>query len=160
MKTSGTSFNAAPKSTRAMRRRLLQTVGLGALAWSLPALSHEYYARQFMLIHPWTDPTTAGQANARVHFRLESITGADRLLGARFAFCQSVELRPGPDDALPALTAVDIAVGERMDFVPEGVHLMLKGLTQPLQADRSYPLELIFEVSGTLVVMMSMSGSD
>jgi hypothetical protein len=47
-----------------------------------------------------------------------------------------------------------------MDFVPDGVHVMLKELTEPLLADRSYPLELVFEISGTLVVMMSMAGSD
>lgn len=160
MKTNVTYCNGVLDAGRTMRRRLLQTVCLGALACSLPALSHEYYARQFVLIHPWTDPTTSGQANAHVHFRLESIVGADRLLSARFAFCRSVELRPGLDDALPALAGVDIVPGERMDFVPDGAHVMLKDLTQPLLADRSYPLELVFEISGTLVVMMSMAGSD
>ena len=160
MKQTDSDCSLVQDSMRAMRRRLLQVCSLGALTCSLPSFAHEYYARQFMLIHPWTDPTTPGQANAHVHFRLESIVGADRLLAARFAFCRSVELRPGLDDALPALAGVDIVPGERMDFVPDGAHVMLKELTQPLLADRSYPLELVFEISGTLVVMMSMAGSD
>lgn len=142
------------------RRGWFCAVTLGALAWLLPVAAHEYYARQFVLIHPWTEPTAPGQVDARVHFSLESITGADRLLDARFAFARTVELRPGPDDAAPALTSIDIIPGDRMAFAPDGVHLLIKGLTQPLLHDRSYPLELQFETSGTLIVMMSMSGSD
>lgn len=133
----------------------------GLLIFVPPGIAHEYYAKQFVLIHPWTEPTEPGQTDAPVHFRLESITGPDRLLGASFPFlAREVELRAGPDDAAPALTAVDIPPGERFEFVPTGVHLLIKGLTQPLSADRSYPLVLRFESSGTLVVMMSMSGVD
>ena len=132
-----------------------------ALIFVQPSVAHEYYAKQFVLIHPWTEPTEPGESTARVHFRLESITGPDRLLGASFPFlAREVELRSGPDDNAPALEAIDIAAGDRFDFKPSGVHLLIKGLTQPLTADRSYPLVLRFAESGTLVVMMSMSGVD
>ena len=160
MKIEGLALGKGPQRLDHSRRRLLQAGCAAVLAWPFSCKAHEYYARQFVLIHPWTDPTVVGEDAARVHFRLESITGPDRLLGGRFAFCQRVELRRGLDDQAQALAAIDIAPAERMDFVPDGVHVLLKGLMQPLQADRSYPLELDFEVSGTLVVMLSMSGSD
>ncbi|NDD75277.1 MAG: copper chaperone PCu(A)C [Gammaproteobacteria bacterium] len=144
-----------------LNARRLVIACCGLLICSRPGIAHEYYAKQFVLIHPWTEPTEPGQTDARVHFRLESITGPDRLLGASFPFrAREVELRAGPDDAVPALTAIDISPGERFEFVPSGVHLLIKGLTEPLSADRSYPLVLRFESSGTLVVMMSMSGVD
>ena len=148
-----------PLGTRCSRRHLLTA----AAAWGLlprATLAHEYYALMFTLIHPWTPPTAAGQSEARIHFRLESITGDDRLLGARFLGAQSVEMRDGPDDARPPLAFVDIMPGNRMDFLPDRTHLLLRGLHQPLLADRSYPLELRFQRSGTLIVMMSMSGVD
>ena len=141
------------------RRQAMAALTLCALGVR-PSQAHEYYALLFTLIHPWTEPTLPGQNHARVHFRLENITGRDRLLGARFMYASSAELRSGQDDAAPAVPWIDIPPGERLDLLPDRQHVLLKGLTQPLQPDRSYPLELRFETSGVLYVMMSMSGVD
>ncbi|NCW02590.1 MAG: hypothetical protein EBW20_12370 [Betaproteobacteria bacterium] len=64
------------------RRQWIMAMGLGALGL-IPVRAHEYYALQFMLIHPWTEPTLPGQNEARVRFRLQSITDDDRLV-----FCE------------------------------------------------------------------------
>ncbi|NDA04130.1 MAG: copper chaperone PCu(A)C [Betaproteobacteria bacterium] len=141
------------------RRQWIMAMGLGALGL-IPVRAHEYYALQFMLIHPWTEPTLPGQNEARVRFRLQSITDDDRLIGAQFAFSRVAELRSGIDNQLPPVPWIDIRRGESMNFSPEGFHVLLKDLAQPLYRDRSYPLSLRFERSGTLTVMMSMSSAD
>jgi copper(I)-binding protein len=141
------------------RRQWIVASGLSCMGLP-PAQAHEYYAQQFTLIHPWTEPTLPGQTQARVRFSLQSISGQDRLLGAQFAFCAAAELRSGTDDTAAPLPWIDIQPGERMNFDSNGHHVLLKGLTMPLLHDRSYPLAFRFEKSGVLNVMMSMGSMD
>src|SRR5690606_32216711 len=47
---------------------------------------------------------------------------------------------------------VELAPGERVDFVPGGNHVMLFDLRQPLTADTAYALTLEFEGAGELEV--------
>lgn len=131
-------------------------------ALALPALArgHQYYAHRFTLIHPWTDPTPPGQTHARIHFRIEDVLEPDRLLGARVFYARSAELRRSLDDQAEPAPFIDVPVGARVDFSPGHPHVLLRGLTMPLTADRSYPLTLEFEHSGLMVVMVSMAPID
>jgi copper(I)-binding protein len=141
------------------RRQWLKLLAIGGL---LPgsALSHEYYARCFKLIHPWTDPTTPGQTTVRIAFRIDEILEPDRLLGARADYADAAELRRSADDEEPPAPFIEIPMGNRLDFAPGRQHVLLKGLRMPLYRDRGYPLTLVFEKSGALTAMMSMASMD
>ncbi len=47
---------------------------------------------------------------------------------------------------------VDIPAGATVVLAPQGTHLMLMGLPQPLVAGERFPLTLEFARAGTLVV--------
>jgi copper(I)-binding protein len=136
-------------------------VGAAALCVApLSVRAHQYYARNFTLVHPWTLPTPPGQTEAVIRFRIEEVLEADRLIGASASCAEAAELR-GPADADGTPVAfLEVPVGPRLEFSPGHGHVLLKGLKAPLTYDRSYPLTLVFEKSGSLALMLSMAAAD
>lgn len=112
-----------------IRKVLLTTACLLAL----PLAAHEYPVDGFTLVHPWADASEPGATDAAVHFKLEDVTQADRLVRASTPYAESVEVR-----------------GE------QAPQLVLHGLKAPLQWGRSYLMTLEFERAGPIVVMLSV----
>lgn len=132
-----------------------------ALLAATPAIAHEYYGKSFKVIHPWALPTAPDATSADVYVRFEEITAGDRLIAAHTALAERVELRGAPSPAPaqvaePVLSAIDLPASGTLDLQPEGMHLTLLNLKQPLQMLRSYPMTLEFERSGPMDVMVSV----
>lgn len=81
---------------------------------------------------------------------------SDRLIAARTGAARSVEIhRTTIQNDIMRMRPVDdivIAPGERIVLDPDGYHLMLFGLAEPLAANQTIPLELDFEHAGTIVI--------
>jgi hypothetical protein len=135
-----------------------------SLALALCALSaahaHEYYGAGFVLEHPWAEPTVAGQTDACVFGRFESVTADDRLIGGESMIADKVEIRPAgtaaPRDG--TLAGFDIAVSKESRLEPNGVCVAFIGLKRPLEWGRAYPLTLVFEHAGRIEVEVSIGG--
>ena len=141
---------------------LAATVGLLSQA---PAHAHEYYAKGFKIIHPWTLPSEPGESSAAVYLKFEDVSAGDRLLGAHSSFAASVELRsalaPGSvSENSAVLKALAVTVDATPQLAPRGVHLLMLGLKAPLETGRSYPLTLVFENSGEIDTMLSIGAAD
>jgi copper(I)-binding protein len=116
------------------------------------ALAHEYYGKGFTLIHPWAEPSAPHATAASVFMHFEGVAQGDRLLRARSDIAASVELQGRGGKPAPK----GIEIRPETVLTAEGPHLVLTGLTAPLQLGRSYPLTLVFEKSGTMNVMVSI----
>ena len=150
------------RSTSALSHlKAISTASLAVIAvWALPLQAHEYYTDSFKVIHPWALPTAVGATSAPVYVRFEEISRGDTLVSADTELAEKVELHDAQKEsgkpAAVALTAIDLPAGTVVDLQPDGRYLLLVGLKQPLQWQRSYPMTLRFSKSGPVQVMVSI----
>lgn len=118
--------------------------------------AHEFKAGSITIEHPWARPSAT--ENGAAYFELvNSGTETDRLIGASAAIASTAELHVTSIDAQGVATmrpvqAIDLPAGGRARLSPGGLHLMLLGLTQPLEDGQRFPLTLTFEHAGTATV--------
>ena len=112
----------------------------------------------------WARATPPGTAVAAVYLTLSGGPQADRLVGAatpRAAMTQihvvsevdgMARMRPVEGVDVPAHTSVALA--------PQGTHLMLMNVPQPLVAGERFPLTLQFEQAGRIDVSVEVRAPD
>jgi periplasmic copper chaperone A len=120
------------------------------------AIAHEYYGQGFTLVHPWSHATEVSATQAPIYFKLENISGTDKLISAQAPWAETTEIRASGDVSSAAATALPFEPGPDKAFVAGGPHLLLRGLKIQLQWGRSYPMTFVFEKSGSIQVMVSI----
>jgi len=84
----------------------------------------------------------------------------DRLVGASSPLADKVELhthlRDGDIMRMRQVPAIELKPGETLAMGPGGLHVMLLGLKQPLEAGGKLPLTLTFERAGRVEVMAAI----
>jgi copper(I)-binding protein len=138
-----------------------------ALAALAPGLgtAHEFTYGALEITHPWARFTPPGASNGAVYLVIEN-TGekTERLLGAATPRAAKAELHAtameGEVMTMRPRDAVEIKPKEIVAFEPGGLHIMLLGLTTPLQEGEMIPLTLRFETAGelTIEVMVERGG--
>jgi copper(I)-binding protein len=53
------------------------------------------------------------------------------------------------------VSVLHVAPGEKVEFAPGGLHVMLMGLKRPLKEGQVFELELLFEVAGRVTVRVT-----
>ena len=128
---------------------------------ALSAQAHGFEAGELFVRHPYAPPSLAGSQNGAVYFKGIQNKGktADQLTGARTELAQSVqmhEMRMENDVMrMKELPAIALPAGETVVFArgePQGYHLMLLGLKQPLKDGDRFPLWLTFKNAGEVKV--------
>ena len=99
----------------------------------------------------WARATPGKAENGAAYLTIVSLT-ADRLLSvtspaAKKAGLHSMTMDGGVMKMRP-LAGVDVPANEPVTLKPGGMHIMLQGLNEPLQAGKSFPLTLTFEKAG------------
>ena len=138
-----------------MKNTLIPALAIAAAFFCGPASGHEYYAKNFKVIHPWAEASAPGAKSAEVYMKIEQISEGDRLLSAQTSLADKVELHAGPDTTGP-LAAIELPPGPDIDLDAGRGHLKLVNLTAPLEWGRSYSMTLVFEKSGPVDVMISV----
>lgn len=138
-----------------MKNTLIPALAIAAAFFCAPASGHEYYGKNFKVIHPWADASAPGATSAEVYMKIEQISEGDRLLAAQTSLADKVELRAGPATIEP-LAAIELPPGPDIDLDASRSYLRLVNLTAPLEWGRSYAMTLVFEKSGPLDVMISV----
>jgi periplasmic copper chaperone A len=106
---------------------------------------------------PWAR-ATAGTATVGAAYMTLNNTGAtaDRLIEASSPVAAKTEMHThiieGDIMRMRPVDGVDLPPGESVEFQPGGLHVMLIGLTGPLQEAESFPLTLSFAEAGTTTV--------
>jgi copper(I)-binding protein len=137
------------------RRQLLRAgLALGSALVLPNARACETPTARFNIFHPWTRASAPGETTSIVSMRFESVTGADRLIGAECMVCEGAEL--GGEGASRERIDFAIPVGETSAFSESGIHLLLTQLKFPLEVARTYPLTLVFEQVGRVQTTLTV----
>jgi copper(I)-binding protein len=130
------------------------------LAWvfvAFPALSHSYEKGDLQIRHPWARATPPGTSVGVGYFEIRN-NGAqpDRLLSATSPAAKRVEMHitehAGNIAKMRQLRAFEVPARERLTLEPNGAHLMLIDLAQPLRKGERFPIKLRFERAGEIEV--------
>jgi len=95
---------------------------------------------------------TPGNAQAGAAYVTLQAPAGDRLTGVSTPAAQKAEIHSMTMDGgvmkMRQVEGVDLPAGTAVTLKPGGYHIMLMGLTQPLQPGQSFPLTLDFAKSG------------
>ena len=139
-----------------MNRRQLIACALGASLAGLPA-----FAGELAVTNAWSRSTPPGVTVGVAYFTLKNDTGkSDRLLRITTPVASKVQVhRTEVLDGMARMREVAVLhvdAGQTVEFAPNGMHLMLMGLKQPLAEGRSFEIELLFEVAGPRKVKVAV----
>jgi copper(I)-binding protein len=100
----------------------------------------------------WARATPGGAQTGAAYVTLQSPTG-DRLTGASTPVAKMAELHSMTMDngvmKMRQVDGVDLPAGQALSLKPNGYHIMLMGLTQPLKEGQTFPLTLTFAKAGS-----------
>ncbi|MBK7904187.1 MAG: copper chaperone PCu(A)C [Proteobacteria bacterium] len=104
----------------------------------------------------WARATPPGTAVAAVYLTLSGGSRADRLVGAATPRAEMAQIHVVSEaDGMAQMrptAGVDVPARGSVALAPQGTHLMLMGLPQPLVAGERFPLTLQFEQAGKVDV--------
>ncbi|WP_231958934.1 copper chaperone PCu(A)C [Altererythrobacter sp. B11] len=109
---------------------------------------------------PWSRETAPGQEVGGAFMTItNSGNAADRLVSGESSVVTEVQLHTmSMDQGVMKMRQVDggleIPAGGTVTLAPGGYHLMLTGLTQPLEQGRPIPLTLHFERAGDVEIQL------
>ena len=146
--------------TTITRRTLL--IAAAAIA-AVPAAAHDYTAGDVAIAHPWTRAAGAN-GNGAAFMQLRN-TGAqpDRLLSASTPAARTVELhtmtRDGDVMRMRPVQDIPVPAGDTVALQPGGFHIMMIGLTAPMNQGGRVPLTLRFERAGEVQVELAVEAA-
>ncbi|WP_299732082.1 copper chaperone PCu(A)C [uncultured Tateyamaria sp.] len=135
----------------------LRTQALAFAAATLMALPAA--ADSFMAMEPYARAASPAAKSGAAFIPLHNMSGQDdRLIAARSDAAQRVELHTHIDagDGILQMREIEggipVAAGEMIEMRRGGQHVMLMGLTGPLEQDAEIAVTLVFERAGEVVV--------
>lgn len=114
-----------------------------------------------VITQPWVRATQAGMPMTAGYLTIENRgKQADTLIAIATPVATTAELHrtieEGGMSRMRPTSEVTIAAGETVKAGPGGLHLMLKGLREPLAVGAKVPLTLMFRQAGTITVQMQV----
>ena len=142
------------------RNLLLAVLMLSAAcsARSPAASGHEAVAGDLTLVHPWARASLSVKARSGAAYLAARNSGSrtERLIGASTHIADRAELHVHETEGnvmkMRRVEAIEIPAGATVELAPGGPHVMLMGLRTPLVKGMTFPLTLVFESAGEVVV--------
>jgi copper(I)-binding protein len=144
-----------------MNNTWIRVFALLMAAGSTAVPAHEFKSGTLTIQHPWSRPTAEGSPVGVAYFVIVNHgQKPDTLVAASTPAAESVEfhrtiIEGGMARMRPAGEIV-IAPGATVKAEPEGLHLMLVGLKQPLVEGSMVPLVLRFSGVGEVTVQLEV----
>jgi copper(I)-binding protein len=118
-------------------------------------------AGELTVTSAWARATPPGAGMGAIYLVIENgSTRSDRLLKLKTSSAAIAEVhRSEIVDGIARMREVPVlhvASGEKVEFAPGGLHVMLMGLRKPLVAGKTFVLELVFEVAGPRQVTVTV----
>ena len=118
-------------------------------------------AGELTVTSAWSRATPPGAGMGAIYLHIENgSTKSDRLLKLKTAVAASAGVhRTVIEEGIARMREVavlHVAPGEKVEFAPGGLHVMLMGLKKPLVAGKTFELELVFEVAGPRRVVVTV----
>lgn len=145
------------------RRQLLLVTAL--LPVTAAAQAHDTVTElgALRIVNPWT--RAAGQGMQGGGFLVIRNTGAmpDRLLSANSPAAGRIELhthiRDGDVMRMRPVQDIQVPPNGEVSLQPGGLHLMLIGLTQPMNMGQAIPVTLRFEQAGEVSIQLAVQAA-
>jgi periplasmic copper chaperone A len=107
----------------------------------------------------WARATPGGAQTAAAYVTLQSDAG-DKLTGISTPAAQKAEVHEMTMDngvmKMRPVDGLDLPAGKPVTLKPGGYHIMLTGLTKPLEAGQTFPMTLDFAKAGEKQVTVSI----
>lgn len=152
-----------------MKKRITLFFASSALIASIFAtdvMAHEYSQGKVDIDHPWSRPTPPGAPMGVGYLVIRNHGDSEiTLVGANTPRADDVSIhetrmKDGVMRMQPLKSGLSIAAGEAVELKPHSYHLMLEGLTEPLEEGEKVPLTLEFEGAETMEVELSVQSLD
>ena len=132
------------------------TASFLAMLFALPA-----FAGELSVTDAWSRSTPPGVTVGVAYFTLKNDTGkSDRLLKITTPVASKVQVHRTEileDIArMREVAVLHVDPGQVLEFAPNGMHVMLMGLKQPLVEGKAFEIELLFEVAGPRKVKVAV----
>jgi periplasmic copper chaperone A len=114
----------------------------------------------------WARATAPGVDVGAAYLSIDGGARDDTLISAKSERAAMVHLHTVEESdgvaKMRAVEGIEVPAGKRVVLAPKGTHIMLMGLTRPLVAGETFPLELRFAKAGELgvTVVVRAAGSD
>jgi periplasmic copper chaperone A len=143
-----------------MRLSLIKRSFVLCCALAVPSTAlcaHEYRTDSLRIDHPFARATPPGAKTGGVFFTVANAGNeTDRLLRASTPIAAGVVLHQMAVDGgvmkMRAVPSVEVRPGGRLELKPNGYHLMLLDLKQPLKVGEKFPLTLTFARGGAVLI--------
>ncbi|HEU5468718.1 MAG TPA: copper chaperone PCu(A)C [Steroidobacteraceae bacterium] len=134
---------------------------LAAFALSASLAAPPAFAGELSIANAWSRSTPPGVTVGVAYFTLKNDTGkSDRLLKITSPAASKVRVhRTETLDGIARMREVAVLhvdAGQTLELKPNGMHVMLVGLKQPLVEARAFNLELLFENAGVRKVRVAV----
>jgi copper(I)-binding protein len=134
-------------------KSLLAAAALSVSA--LPALAED---AKLMIMDPYARASTPSSTSGAIFLEVMNHGEADRLIGASTTAAGATQLHTHQEDANGVIKMIhvdegfEVPAGGTLELKRGGKHVMLMGLTGPLEQGDTVPLTLIFEQAGEISV--------
>jgi periplasmic copper chaperone A len=114
----------------------------------------------------WARATAPGVDVGAAYLTLDGGASDDSLVSASSARAAMVHLHTVEESGgvakMRAVEGIDVPAKRRVVLAPKGTHIMLMGLSRPLVAGETFPLELRFAKAGPVgvIVLVRAAGAD
>jgi copper(I)-binding protein len=117
---------------------------------------------EITIAQPWARASLGNAPNSAAYMTLQTTGAADRLISGSTPVAKEVELHThvmeGGVAKMRPVAGIEVAPGTPTVLEPGGPHVMLRGLTQKLEAGATMPLTLVFERAGAVTLEVSVEG--
>ncbi len=146
--------------TSTMRRALRDVRVLALSSLALLALPSLAIAAAPTVSGAWARATPPGVSVGAAYLTIAGGSTNDRLVGASTDRASMVQLHTVEESngvaAMRQADGVPVPAGRQVVLAPGGTHIMLMGLSRPLVAGETFPLQLRFEKAGEQVVQVTV----
>ena len=135
-------------------RALVFAVVFGVLAFAHAGVwAHGYKQHDVSIGHIWAPPSEGGAISIYGPL-LNNGAAEDRLVSVESSLPGAVVSleAEGDDGAVAVQGDIALAPGVPVSLAAWGVHIVLRGLEQPVKAGENFPLTLVFEKAGAITV--------
>jgi periplasmic copper chaperone A len=125
------------------------------LAAAFPAIAQ---STSIQIEKPWARATPGGAKTGAAYMTIENKSGApDRLTGASSDVAKTLQIHEmkvvnGIMKMREISGGLRVPAGGSVTLKPGGYHVMLIGLNKPLKVGEKFPLTLVFEKAGKIVI--------
>jgi copper(I)-binding protein len=137
-----------------------------ALVFSSAAAAHGFTVGDLRIGHPFARSTVPGQPSGVAYMTIENNgKNGDKLTAVASPLAKSAELHSmtmvGDVMKMREVSSIEIKPAAKVSLKPgDSYHVMLLGLSRPLQAGDKFPLTLTFEKAGKVEVTVVVQDKD